>query len=258
MKVVSWNVNSLNVRLPQLLDFLAQEQPDLVALQETKTIDERFPFEAIHSAGYRASFAGQKSYNGVCLLSRAPADDITTDMPGFDDPQRRLLAASVAGTRIVNIYIPNGQAVDSDKYAYKFRWLHAFRDWLADEIKRHPKLIVLGDFNIAPADIDVHDPARWRDRIMCSGPERAWFDSLLALGLNDCIRSLHPDAPMHSWWDYRMNAFRRGWGIRIDHILATPALTPLAAGIATDYRALERPSDHAPAWVAFAAQNTDA
>jgi len=252
MKIVSWNVNSLNVRLPHVLRFLEQEKPDVLALQETKTTDDKFPREAIAEAGYQVIFSGQKTYNGVCLLSRQPATNIVTDMPGLDDPQRRLLAASVGSIRIINVYIPNGQAVGSDKYAYKFRWLNAFRSYLETEMAAHDKLVMLGDFNIAPADLDVHDPGRWHEKIMCSSAEREWFQSLLKLGLVDSVRFIHPHEPMHSWWDYRMNAFRRQWGIRIDHILTTSTLSPLEAGVATDYRALERPSDHAPVWLALA------
>ncbi len=253
MKIVSWNVNSLNVRLPHVLSFLEREQPDVLALQETKLVDDNFPVQAIQAAGYHAAFCGQKSYNGVAVLSRRQATDITTALPGLDDPQRRLLSANVDGIRIINVYIPNGQAPDSDKYAYKFRWLHAFRNYLTAELAVHNRLIVLGDFNIAPADLDVHDPERWRGKIMCTQAEREWFFGLLGgkTGLIDTVRATHPDAPIYSWWDYRMNAFRRQWGIRIDHILATPPMQPLASGVATDYRALERPSDHAPVWVTF-------
>ncbi len=253
MKIVSWNVNSLNVRLAHVLQLLEQEQPDVLALQETKLTDDKFPLEAIQAAGYQAAFAGQKTYNGVCLLTRLPATAVITDMPGLDDPQRRLLAANVGSVRMINVYIPNGQAVGSDKYAYKFRWLQAFRTYLDNELAQHEKVIVLGDFNIAPADRDVHDPGRWHEKIMCSTAEREWFQSLLDFGLTDTVRFIHPDEPMHSWWDYRMNAFRRQWGIRIDHILSSAALTPLDGGVAKDYRALERPSDHAPVWVEFEA-----
>ncbi len=252
MKSVTWNVNSLNVRLPHVLDFLATEQPDVLALQETKLPDARFPADGIEAAGYRVAYAGQKTYNGVAVISRSGIADIETDLPGLDDPQRRLLACTIDGVRIVNVYIPNGQEVGSEKYRYKFRWLEALRDFLAGELQRHPRLLLLGDFNIAPADIDVHDPQRWHERIMCSTAEREMFRSLLDLGLRDVVRELHPRMPLHSWWDYRMNAFRRGWGIRIDLQLATPALKARAAGVADAYRTLERPSDHAPVWVEFA------
>jgi len=251
MKIVSWNVNSLNVRLPHVLAFLEQEKPDVLALQETKTTDDKFPLDAIRDAGYQSVFSGQKTYNGVCLLSRKPATNIVVDIPGLDDPQRRLLAASVDSIRIINVYIPNGQEVGSDKYGYKFRWLNAFRDYLKTELAQHAQVIVLGDFNIAPTDIDVHDPGRWHEKIMCSTAERKWFQSLQQLGLVDTIRQLHSADPKFSWWDYRMNAFRRNWGIRIDHVLATTSLNPVGADIAKYYRTLERPSDHAPAWVEF-------
>ncbi|MDX8402473.1 MAG: exodeoxyribonuclease III, partial [Mariprofundaceae bacterium] len=248
MKIVGWNVNSLNVRLPHVLRLLEHEAPDVVALQETKLPDDRFPRAAFEDAGWHVAFAGQKTYNGVAIIGRQPIQDVHTGLPGLGDPQKRLIAATVGGVRIVNVYVPNGQEIGSEKYAYKMRWLAALHDWLATEIERHPALVTLGDFNIAPADIDVHDPERWRGRIMCGDEERAAFRELLALGLEDTIRALHPDAPMHTWWDYRLSAFRRGWGLRIDHILATPALQTREAGVAAEYRRLERPSDHAPVY----------
>ena len=251
MKITTWNVNSLKVRLPHVLEYLQSEQPDILALQETKQQDKDFPQAAIEAAGYHVQFSGQKTYNGVAIISRNQATDIVLDIPNLDDPQRRLLAATINGVRIINVYIPNGQEVGSDKYDYKFRWLHALRDYLKDELAQHEKLILLGDYNIAPADLDIHDPSRWVEKIMCSSKEREWFFSLMDLGFIDSLRALHPEEPMHSWWDYRMNAFRRGWGIRIDHILISQALTPVAGGIHTDYRKKERPSDHAPVWLAF-------
>ncbi len=251
MKITSWNVNSLKVRLPHVLEYLDNEQPDILALQETKQQDKDFPQAEIEAAGYHVQFSGQKTYNGVAIISRDQATDIVLDIPNLDDSQRRLLAATINGVRIINVYIPNGQEVGSDKYDYKFRWLHALRDYLKDELAQHEKLILLGDYNIAPADLDIHDPSRWVEKIMCSSKEREWFFSLMDLGLLDSLRALHPSEPMHSWWDYRMNAFRRGWGIRIDHILISQTLTPVAGGIHTDYRKKERPSDHAPVWLAF-------
>jgi exodeoxyribonuclease-3 len=248
MRIATWNVNSLNVRLPHVLAYLDTQQPDILALQETKLPDEKFPTAEIEAAGYQVCYAGQQTYNGVAIISRALASDIITDMPELDDPQRRLLSATIDGIRIIDVYIPNGQEVDSEKYAYKFRWLNAFRGYLQHELARHEQLIVLGDFNIAPADIDVHDPKRWQGKIMCSEPERKMYGSLLDLGLTDVVRALHPDMPMHSWWDYRLNAFQRGWGMRIDHILTTHAIRPLAAEVHTDERARERPPDHAPVW----------
>jgi len=248
MKIVSWNVNSLKVRLPHVLEYLQAEQPDVLALQETKQQDKDFPQAALEEAGYHVQFSGQKTYNGVAIISRKEASDIVLDVPNLDDPQRRLLAATIDGIRILDVYIPNGQEVGCDKYQYKFRWLNAFRDYLKSELATHEKLIVLGDYNIAPADLDIHDPSRWVEKIMCSTPEREWFYSLIDMGLVDTLRDLHPNEPMHSWWDYRMNAFRRQWGIRIDHILATPALQIKEGGVHADYRAKERPSDHAPVW----------
>jgi len=251
MKIVSWNVNSLNVRLPHLLEYLASHQPDIVALQETKLPDEKFPAAEIKAAGYHAVYSGQKTYNGVAIISRLEATQPVTEIPGLDDPQRRILAATIDGIRVINVYIPNGQEVGSEKYDYKFRWLNAFRDYLAGELAAYPRLMVLGDYNIAPADIDVHDPKRWQGKIMCSEAEREMFQSLLSLGLTDSLRTLHPAEPMFSWWDYRLNAFRRGWGIRIDHILTTPAIELHSAGVDAEERGRERPSDHAPVWLEF-------
>jgi len=249
MRIVSWNVNSLNVRLPHVLDFLQQYQPDVLALQETKLTDDKFPEADLKAAGYQVVYCGQKTYNGVAIISRLPAEDIVTALPGLDDPQRRLLAATINGVRVINVYIPNGQQVGCDKFAYKIRWLTALQAFVREQLQQYGALVLLGDFNIAPADIDIHDPVRWRDKIMCSTREREHFRQLLDMGLQDAVRQLHPDAGMYSWWDYRMNAFRRGWGLRIDHVLLSTELWPLAAGVADAFRALERPSDHAPVWV---------
>lgn len=251
MNIVSWNVNSLNVRLPHVLRYLEAKRPDVLALQETKLPDEKFPRQAIEEAGYHVCFSGQKTYNGVAILSRARPEDVQAGLPGFDDEQKRLVAATVDGVRIVNAYVPNGQEVGSEKYRYKFRWLDAFERFLAGELGRHERLVAVGDFNIAPTDADVHDPKRWRGKIMCSEAERERFARLLALGLTDAVRAVHPDAPMFTWWDYRLNAWARGWGLRIDHILASPAMQPADAGVDADERAAERPSDHAPVWASF-------
>jgi len=251
MKITTWNVNSLNVRLPHVLAYLADEQPDVLALQETKLPDARFPVAELEAAGYRVSFSGQNTYNGVAMLARSTIHQVVCDLPGLDDPQRRLLAATVDGVRVINVYIPNGQEVGSDKYVYKLHWLEALHGFVQDELAVHDRLVLLGDFNIAPADMDVHDPVRWQGKILCSTPERVFFASLLDLGMIDSMRSLHPDTPMFSWWDYRMSAFRRGWGMRIDHLLVNRAVKATAAEVAIAYRALERPSDHAPVRVEF-------
>ena len=248
MKIASWNVNSLKVRLPQLLDWLAAWQPDIVCLQETKLEDHAFPQAALQAAGYFSLFAGQKTYNGVALLSREPALEVVVGNPLYPDEQRRLLAASVGGVRAVCVYVPNGQAIGSDKYEYKLAWLKALREWLAGQIVEHPRLFVAGDFNIVPEDRDVHDPAAWSGQILCSVPERQAFGGLLGLGLRDSFRLFEQAPKSFSWWDYRMLGFQKNLGLRIDHILLSEALAAqcTAAGIARALRKLERPSDHAP------------
>jgi exodeoxyribonuclease-3 len=248
MKLAAWNVNSLKVRLPQLLDFLTTRQPDVVCLQETKLEDANFPKAEIEAAGYQVAFSGQKTYNGVAILSRIPLTDIQAGIPGFDDEQKRVLAATINGLRIVCVYIPNGQSVDSDKYQYKLKWLNALTGWLKEELTRHPKLALLGDYNIAPEDRDVHDPAAWKDQVLCSEPERDAFRKLLALGLKDSFRLFEQPEKSFSWWDYRMMGFRRNHGLRIDHILLSEALAVVCVEslIDRDMRKLERPSDHAP------------
>lgn len=253
MKIASWNVNSLNVRLPQVLDWLAAEQPDVVALQETKLVDEKFPVAGIEAAGYRALYSGQKTYNGVAILSREPASDAVTAIPGLDDPQRRVLAATIGPLRVVDLYVPNGESVESDKYRYKLGWLAQLAKWLKAELATHPQLIVLGDFNIAPEPRDVHDPKLWEGSVLFSEPERAAFRDLLDLGLCDTFRLFEQPERSFSWWDYRMQGFRRNLGLRIDHILASTALCPActAARIDKAPRALERPSDHAPVVAEF-------
>ncbi len=252
MKIASWNVNSLNVRLPHLKQWLRESQPDVVGLQETKLEDERFPDTALAALGYRSVFAGQKTYNGVAILARGHAiEDVQVGIPGFDDVQKRVIAATVNGVRIINFYIVNGQAVGSEKYAYKMRWLQAAHAMLADELKRHRKLVVLGDFNIAPADIDVHNPKRWHEKIMCSTPERDALQGFTDLGLHDSFRLHCKEAGHYSWWDYRLLAFDRGWGLRIDLLLVSDALREhcSAGGIDLTPRTWERPSDHTPVWV---------
>ena len=253
LKVASWNVNSLNVRLPHVLDWCTEAQPDLLGLQETKLTDDRFPVAALAEAGYHSAFAGQKTYNGVAVLSRAPAEDVVTDLPGLDDPQRRVLAATIGDVRLVNLYVPNGSEVGSEKYAYTLGWLDALATFLEGELARHPNLIVMGDFNIAPADADVHDPEGWAGKVLCSEPERTALGRLLDLGLADTFRLFDQPEGVYSWWDYRMNLFRRGLGLRIDLVLASSALADrcTAAWVDKGPRGWERPSDHAPAVAEF-------
>jgi len=252
MKIASWNVNSLNVRLPHLEQWLLAAAPDVVALQETKLEDSRFPDTALAALGYRSVFCGQKTYNGVALLSRTAASDVQIGIPGFDDPQQRVIAATIDGIRIINLYVVNGHSVGSEKYAYKLRWLDAVHDWIAAELQAHPKLVVLGDFNIAPDARDVHDPAVWDEaHILTSTAERAALQRLLGLGLSDAYRLHHDAEGAFSWWDYRQAAFRRNLGLRIDLTLVSDALGPgcVGAGIDREPRTWERASDHAPAWV---------
>jgi exodeoxyribonuclease-3 len=249
MKIATWNVNSLNVRLPHVLAWLAEHRPDALCLQETKLEDGKFPRAEIEAAGYRALFSGQKTYNGVAILSRREAEAPQFGIPGFADEQKRVLAATVEGVRLICIYVPNGQSVDSDKYGYKMAWLAALTAWLKEELARHPRLALLGDFNIAPDDRDVHDPKAWEGQVLCSEPERQAFRGLLDIGLKDAFRLFDQPEKVYSWWDYRMNAFRRNMGLRIDHILLSAPLaeTCCASGVDKAPRALERPSDHAPA-----------
>jgi len=248
MKLATWNVNSLKVRLPQVLDWVGKHHPGILCLQETKLEDANFPAAAIGEAGYHALFAGQKTYNGVAILSRTAGIDVVTAIPGLDDPQKRVLAATVAGTRIFCVYVPNGEAVESEKYRYKISWLAAFRGWLEEELVRYPKLAVLGDFNIAPEGRDVYDPAAWEGRVLFSKPERDAFNGLLAVGFKDGFRLFAQPENSFTWWDYRMNAFRRKMGLRIDHILLSKELaeTCTACTIDAEPRGAERPSDHAP------------
>jgi exodeoxyribonuclease III len=248
VKLATWNVNSLKVRLPQVLEWAGKHRPDALCLQETKLQDERFPAADLEAAGYSSLFSGQKTYNGVCIVSLAPPSATITEIPGFEDPQKRVLAATIAGVRIINIYVPNGESVESDKYQYKLRWLAAFRDWLKAELVQHPRLAVLGDFNVAPENRDVHDPAAWEGNVLVSDPERSAFKELLAAGLKDAFRLFEQPEKSFSWWDYRMNAFRRKMGLRIDHILLSEELarTCTACTIDIEPRRNERPSDHAP------------
>jgi exodeoxyribonuclease-3 len=248
VKLASWNVNSLKVRLPHLLDWLAAAKPDVVCLQETKTEDAGFPREAIEAAGYRVVFCGQKTYNGVAILSRVEPLDVQHGIPNFADDPKRLIAATVGDLRVVCAYAPNGQSLESDKFVYKLRWYEALTAWMKDELVRHPRLAILGDFNIAPQDRDVHNPKRWEGGIHVSPQEREALGKLLGVGFSDAFRLFEQPEKEFSWWDYRLNAFQRGWGLRIDLILLSQELAARCRASSIDKapRALERPSDHTP------------
>jgi exodeoxyribonuclease III len=248
MKLATWNVNSLKVRLPQVLELLAAHKPDALCLQELKLEDVNFPLGEINAAGYQAAFSGQKTYNGVAILSPAAATDVSTGIPAFDDPQKRVIAATVNDVRVICVYIPNGEAVESDKYKYKLDWLMKLISWLKQEMTKYPKLALLGDYNIAPEDRDVYDPKFWTGKVLFSEPEKAAFKDMLALGLTDSFRLFDQAEKSYSWWDYRMNGFKRNLGLRIDHILLTQELAKSCKSCSIDknMRAKERPSDHAP------------
>ncbi|MEO5697845.1 MAG: exodeoxyribonuclease III [Burkholderiaceae bacterium] len=259
MKLATWNVNSLAVRLPQVLDWLALHRPDALCLQETKLVDEKFPHAEIAAAGYRSEWFGQRTYNGVALLTRTAASDVVKNIPGFDDPQARVITATVTGVRIIGAYIPNGQSPDSDKFIYKMRWLDALRGWIAAQAAMHPQLVVMGDYNIAPEDRDVHDPVAWAGQVLCTPQERAHFRGMVDLGLHDAFRLFEQAPKSWTWWDYRNLAFRRNHGLRIDHILVTEALRPKVTSCVIDKltRKNERPSDHAPVMVELTLEPPD-
>ncbi len=254
MKLATWNVNSLSVRLPQLLAWLAEHPVDAIVLQETKLTDDKFPHAELEAAGYRAQWFGQRTYNGVALLSRSEAGEVVRNIPGFDDEQARVIAGTTAGIRVIGAYFPNGQAPDSDKFAYKMRWLDALCDWVRAELAAHPQLVLMGDFNIAPEDRDVYDPVAWAGQIHCTPQEREHFRALVALGLHDAFRLFEQPPKSWSWWDYRNLAFRKNQGLRIDHILVSEALRPRVSACSIDKapRKNERPSDHAPVVVELA------
>ena len=253
MKLATWNVNSLSVRLPQLLDWLATNPVDALVLQETKLTDDKFPHADLAAAGYHSQWFGQKTYNGVALLTRHPSVDTVRNIPGFADEQARVIAgtvphATLGEVRVIGAYFPNGQAPDSDKFIYKMAWLEALNTWVKDELTRHPNLVLMGDYNIAPTDNDVHDPVGWKDQIHCTVQERDHFQRLLDLGLCDAFRQFEQPPKSWSWWDYRNLAFRKNQGLRIDHILVSPALQSRLKACVIDKqpRRNERPSDHAP------------
>ncbi|MGZ7176264.1 exodeoxyribonuclease III [Burkholderia gladioli] len=252
MKIATWNVNSLNVRKQHVLDWLATSHADVLCLQELKLTDDKFPKADLEAAGYRSWFTGQKTYNGVAILVRdtlgVDETDVVKNIPGFEDPQQRVIAATVNGVRIVSAYFPNGQAPDSEKFVYKLQWLDALQAWLKDELTRHPKLALLGDYNIAPEDRDVHDPAKWEGQNLVSPQERARFAALLEMGFVDAFRRFEQPEKTFTWWDYRMMGFRRNAGLRIDHILLSPALAGALTACEVDRvpRTWEQPSDHTP------------
>jgi exodeoxyribonuclease-3 len=248
VKIASWNVNSLRVRLPQLAQWVADAPADVIGLQELKLPDEDFPRDAVAGLGLQAAWSGQKTYNGVALLARRPLEDVVAGIPGFDDPQRRVIAATVDGVRVIDVYVPNGQAVGSEKFAYKLDWMGRLRDYVAAELARHPRLALVGDFNVAPEDRDVHDPKAWEGSVHVSPEERAALGRLLEAGLVDTFRLFEQPPASFSWWDYRMGAFRRNHGLRIDLVLASRALAERCTGCTIDRvpRTWERPSDHTP------------
>jgi exodeoxyribonuclease-3 len=255
MKIATWNVNSLSVRMTHLLDWLAQTQPDAVCLQETKLTDDKFPHAELEAAGYHCQWFGQKTYNGVALLSKTVASDVVKNIPGLDDEQARVITGTVNGIRLIGAYVVNGQAVGSEKFAYKMRWLEALRDFVTEEMKSHTRLALMGDFNIAPDDRDVHDPAAWEGQVLCSPEERAHFQQLVALGLHDSFRLFEQPPKTFSWWDYRMLGFQKNKGLRIDHILVSDALKGSVTSCVIDraMRKREKPSDHAPVIAELAA-----
>ena len=253
MKIATWNVNSLNVRLPHVIEWLTSAKPDVLVLQEIKQVTDAFNAEAFQELGYDAIASGQKTYNGVAVISRSKSTDHVTDFPGLDDPQRRILASTIDGVRVINLYIPNGSEIGSDKFEYKLTWLAALHRFLEAELKQHEKLVVLGDFNIAPDDRDVHDPEKWGDGILCSPAERDALAGMINLGLSDVFRQFEQPEKTFSWWDYRAAGFRRNAGLRIDLILASKAMSDNCETSYVDRepRTWERPSDHTPVVAEF-------
>ena len=254
MKIATWNVNSLNVRLQHVKEWLDTARPDVLVLQEIKQVTEKFPQDEFMEMGFHSLASGQKTYNGVAVISRSLPGDPVTDFPGFEDPQRRILTTTIDGVRVINLYVPNGSSVGSEKYEYKLDWLAALKDYLKAEMKEHERIVVLGDFNIAPDDRDVYDPEKWRDDILCSPRERAALKEITALGFTDVFREFEQPEKTFSWWDYRAAGFRRNAGLRIDLILTSEAMTRAckASHIDREPRTWERPSDHTPVIAEFA------
>ncbi len=254
MKISTWNVNSLNVRIEHVCSWISDKQPDVLCLQETKTVDEKFPQERFRELGYFSRYAGQKTYNGVAIVARSEIlKPVVTDFPAYQDPQRRLLAANIDNIRVVNVYIPNGKEVGSDKYQYKLEWLGHLLNFIKGEIQQHEHVVLTGDYNIAPTDDDVYAPEEWEGKILCSEPERSMFRSLVDTGLHDSFRKFDQPEKSYSWWDYRQAAFRRDMGMRIDHILASDAMNDkcIACDIDKEPRTWERPSDHTPVMATY-------
>lgn len=253
MKIATWNVNSIRVRLPHVLQWLNDQAPDILVLQEIKTLDEDFPVAEFQKIGYQSIVNGQRTYNGMAILSKENGKDIITEIPELEDLQRRVLGVSIQGVRIINLYVPNGESTVSEKYQYKLNWLNHLTRFLSEELKRYPKMILAGDFNIAPQDEDVHDPLLWHERVLFSEKEKAVFKAILQLGFKDCFRLFPQAEKTFSWWDYRMNSFKRNLGLRIDHVLASNSLASdcLACGIDKIPRGWEKPSDHAVVWAVF-------
>ena len=255
MRIATWNINSLKIRLPHVLDWLARNPVDVLALQETKLTDDKFPVAELEAIGYGAHFIGQKTYNGVAILTRPtmPATDVVADIPGFEDDQKRVLSATVDGVRVVCAYIPNGQSVGTDKYAYKLRWMAALTDWLQGQLALHDRLVLVGDYNVAPEDRDVHDPLAWQGQVMCSPAEREAFQAIASLGLTDAFRLFEQPPKSFTWWDYRMLGFQKGRGLRIDHVLVSEAMKAACTACTIDRneRKKPQPSDHAPVVATF-------
>ena len=252
MKIATWNVNSLNVRLPHVISWLTENQPDILCLQETKQVNEKFEHDAFSAIGYHSYHNGQKTYNGVAIISKKELNNINFNLPNFEDPQRRIISGILTNNNesiyIVSAYIPNGQAVDSDKFIYKMNWLNKFSEWVEKLTKKYDEIILTGDFNIAPEDNDCHDPDAWIGQNLVSPSERRAFKNILKIGFHDSYRKINPDLKEYSWWDYRMAGFRRNLGMRIDHILVTTKMVPNITHSYIDKkpRKLERPSDHTP------------
>ena len=248
MKIVTWNVNSLRARMPRVLEFLERETPDVVCLQETKVVDELFPAEPLEEAGYRASFHGQKTYNGVAILSRTPVDNVVCGIPGTDHPEARVIAGAVDGVLLLNLYVVNGKEVGADKYDYKLSWMDDVAKYISDQFPMEERVVVTGDFNVTFDDRDVYDPDKWRDKILCSQPERDALAKIMEPGLHDGLRKHTDEAGIYTWWDFRTRGFKRGNGLRIDHFLLSQSALDACSAVTVDLEARggEKPSDHAP------------